>query len=49
MVWEVKLFGDVVLGIVKYDCVMMVDSCIELLCGVRVSMCSCPQVRIGVI
>ena len=43
------MFGDVVWAIVKYVCVMMVDSCIELLCGVRVSMRSCPQVRIGVI
>ena len=45
------MFGDVVWGIVKYVCVMMVDSCnsIEWFCGVRVSMRSCPQVRIGVI
>ena len=43
------MFGDVVWGIVKDVCVMMVDSCIKFLCGVRVSMSSCPQVRIGVI
>ena len=43
------MFGDVVWAIDKYVCVMMVDSCIELLYGVRVSMHRCPQVRIGVI
>ena len=43
------MFGDVDWAIVKEVCVVMVDSCIELLCGVRVSMRSCPQVRISVI
>ena len=43
------MFGDVDWAIVKDVCVMMVDSCIELHCGVRVSMRSCPPVRICVI
>ena len=34
MVGEVKVFGDVDSTIVKDVCVMMVDSCIEFLCGV---------------
>ena len=38
------MFGDVDWAIVKEVCVMMDDSCIELLCAVRVSMRSCPQV-----
>ena len=42
------MFGDVDGGIVKDVCVMMVDSCIELLCGVRVSMRSCPQVHVRI-
>ena len=34
MVGEVKVFGDVDWAIVKDVCAMVVDSCIELLCGV---------------
>ena len=34
VVREVKVFGDVDWVIVKYVCAMVVDSCIELLCGV---------------
>ena len=43
------MFGDVDWPIVKEVWVVKVDSCIELLCEVRVSLRSCSQVRISVI
>ena len=45
---RLKVFGDVDWAIVKDVCVMMVDSCIELLCGVRVSVRSCLQAHVHV-